>query len=108
LHSAQHAREHPELLGRSRLHATRTKDAAIVSRQTSGLEGLGCQNHQCPLWVNNGHDALKSRCPLYPQKRTLPGHNCMSAKCSDIRDIWEPSDPVTIRIFFSCGIGEIA
>jgi len=25
---------------------------------------------------------------------------------ADIRDIWEP--PVTIRIFFSCGIGEIA
>lgn len=23
---------------------------------------------QCPLWVISGHDAVKSRCPLYPRK----------------------------------------
>ena len=25
----------------------------------------------CPLWVKSGHGTVKSRCPLYPQKRTL-------------------------------------
>src|SRR5262249_18710298 len=24
----------------------------------------------CPLWVKNGHDVVKLRCPLYPRKRT--------------------------------------
>ncbi len=28
--------------------------------------GLG----QCPLWVISGHCARRSRCPLYPRKRT--------------------------------------
>ena len=34
-----------------------------------------------PLWVNNGDDALKSQCPLYPQKRTLLSATGMSALC---------------------------
>jgi hypothetical protein len=25
----------------------------------------------CPLWVISGHFAMRERCPLYPQKRTL-------------------------------------
>src|SRR6516165_2475656 len=28
-----------------------------------------------------GHETLKSRCPLYPRKRTLPGDSWMSALC---------------------------
>jgi hypothetical protein len=28
---------------------------------------------ECPLWVKTRHDALKSQCPLYSQKRTSPG-----------------------------------
>jgi hypothetical protein len=27
---------------------------------------------KCPLWVKSGHAALKLRCTLFPQKRTLP------------------------------------
>ena len=48
LQSARHERGHPELPNAgtssdrgSRQRATRTKDAAIVSRQASGLEGVG-------------------------------------------------------------------
>jgi hypothetical protein len=28
-------------------------------------------HRQCPLWVKSRHYGLKSRCPLYPQKRTF-------------------------------------
>jgi hypothetical protein len=46
LQSARHEREHPELPNagtnpRVADSATRAKDAAIVSRQTRGLEGVG-------------------------------------------------------------------
>jgi hypothetical protein len=41
LQSARHERGHPELPNAGTNRATRTKDAAIVSRQTSGLEGVG-------------------------------------------------------------------
>ena len=34
-----------------------------------------------PLWVKSRHDALKWRCPLYPQKRTLFSAVSMSALC---------------------------
>ena len=34
-----------------------------------------------PLWVKSRHDALKSRCPLFPQKRTLLSTTRMSALC---------------------------
>src|SRR5262245_55678801 len=37
--------------------------------------------NRCPLWVISGHDLIKSRCPLYPQKQTSPEHTLMSAKC---------------------------
>jgi hypothetical protein len=33
----------------------------------------------CPLWVKSRHDPLKSRCPLYPQKRTSLSVVAMSA-----------------------------
>jgi hypothetical protein len=36
---------------------------------------------RCPLWVKSRHDALKLRCPLYPQKRTLIEPVAMSALC---------------------------
>jgi hypothetical protein len=36
---------------------------------------------KCPLWVISGHRALKSRCLLYPQKRTLVERVVMSALC---------------------------
>jgi hypothetical protein len=39
------------------------------------------QSSRCPLWVKSGHEALKSRCPLYPQKRTSNGTLRMSALC---------------------------
>jgi hypothetical protein len=39
------------------------------------------QKLACPVRVKSGHDALKSRCPHYPQKRTLPDDTWMSAKC---------------------------
>jgi hypothetical protein len=32
-------------------------------------------------WVKSRHDVLKSPCPLYPQKRTLPCASWMSALC---------------------------
>jgi hypothetical protein len=32
-----------------------------------------------PLWVKSRHDAVKRRCPLYPQKRTSVGVMAMSA-----------------------------
>jgi hypothetical protein len=32
-----------------------------------------------PLWVKSGHRALKLRCPLYLQKRTLQDASWMSA-----------------------------
>ena len=35
----------------------------------------------CPFWVKSRHHGLKSQCPLYPQKRTLPADNWMSALC---------------------------
>jgi hypothetical protein len=31
--------------------------------------------------VKSGHEAFILRCPLYPRKRTLLGHQSMSAKC---------------------------
>jgi hypothetical protein len=31
--------------------------------------------------VKSRHETLNSRCPLYPQKRTLPGGTWMFAKC---------------------------
>ena len=36
---------------------------------------------QCRLWVKSRHDALNSRCPLYPRKRTLAETVVMSALC---------------------------
>jgi len=36
---------------------------------------------ECPLWVISGHDVIKSRCPLYPQKRTSVNAIAMSALC---------------------------
>ena len=42
----------------------RTKVHRIASHQIAA--------RQCPLWVKSGHGELKLRCPLYPQKRTLP------------------------------------
>jgi hypothetical protein len=33
------------------------------------------------IWVKTRHDAPKSRCLLYPQKRTFIGVNGMSPKC---------------------------
>src|SRR6516162_8510226 len=39
---------------------------------------IGCP---CPLWVKSRHDALKPRCPLYPQKRTSVRPPLMSALC---------------------------
>jgi len=38
-------------------------------------------NRRCPLWVISGHDVIKSRCPLYPQKRTFAERIGMSALC---------------------------
>src|SRR5262249_61584891 len=35
----------------------------------------------CPLWVKSRHSAEETRCPLYPQKRTLVERVEMSAKC---------------------------
>src|SRR5262245_683540 len=39
------------------------------------------RSRSCPLWVINGHDVIKPRCPLYPQKRTLLERVAMSALC---------------------------
>jgi hypothetical protein len=36
---------------------------------------------ECPLWVKSGHGQMSDRCPLYSQKRTLPGDSWMSALC---------------------------
>src|SRR6516162_3412784 len=36
---------------------------------------------QCPLWVKSRHSAQGTRCPLYPQKRTLIERVGMSALC---------------------------
>src|SRR5512142_3379329 len=46
----------------------------IVAGQTSFPEVAHCGTEgliaECPLWVKSRHGAAKSRCPLYPQKRT--------------------------------------
>jgi hypothetical protein len=47
------------------------------SHRATGRYELG---PQCPSWVTVGHDAVKSRCPLYPRKRTLDRSRRMSAK----------------------------
>ena len=47
--------------------------AGIYDRR-NGVQGSVCTapipSRPCPLWVKSRHDALKSRCPLYPQQRT--------------------------------------
>jgi hypothetical protein len=50
-------------------------------RGLKGVQSVEIWCCQCPLWVKTRHDALKTRCPLYRRKRTLPGDNWMSAKC---------------------------
>jgi hypothetical protein len=39
------------------------------------------QSRSCPLWVKSRHRAVKSPCPLYPQKRTSLSVTGMSALC---------------------------
>ena len=34
------------------------------------LEGVGCKDCTCPLWVKSGHVQCKMACPLYFRKRT--------------------------------------
>jgi NAD(P)-dependent dehydrogenase (short-subunit alcohol dehydrogenase family) len=50
--------------------------ARLLSAQGASIDG-----GECPRWVKNGHRALQSRCPLYPQERTWPSATVMSAKC---------------------------
>ena len=38
-------------------------------------------SRSCPLWVKSGHQRCRDRCPLYPQKRTPPECDPMSALC---------------------------
>src|SRR6516225_2374268 len=60
-----------------------------VSRWQRDHEGSGASSvdrrdqsqRRCPLWFKTGHDALQSRCPLYPQKRTWLGTIVVSALC---------------------------
>jgi putative tryptophan/tyrosine transport system substrate-binding protein len=40
-----------------------------------GYLGPGSAQSDRPLWVKSRHDPLKSPCPLYLEKRTLPGDN---------------------------------
>src|SRR5262249_52794875 len=62
-----------------------------------GVQGSVCTaailSRSCPLWVISGHCAVSDRCPLYPQKRTLPPDRPMSAMCQKrtLRDIRSPN-----------------
>ena len=89
LHSARHERGHPELPnagtnprvadhGYARLEP-RMRPSYRVKR--ADWKGLGCENHQCPLWVKSRHRKGSAECPLYPQKRTSAECVGMSALC---------------------------
>ena len=43
----------------------------MLAGHTGTLEVGRRRGDGCPLWVISGHDVIKSRCPLYPQKRTF-------------------------------------
>ena len=58
----------------------------IVSAQMSALIGVKIgfasaarDGGRCPRWVKSGRDALRFRCPLYPQQRTFSHAIRMSA-----------------------------
>src|SRR5262249_43201318 len=52
---------------------------AIVSRQTSRLEGVGCEDSVCPLWVTSRHVHCNTACPLWANS----GH-CSTDRCRRI------------------------
>ena len=71
---------------------------AVADKQTSHIiDCVGCVSHACSpnRWLKtnitlgyscrcrviSGHCITSVRCPLYPQKRTLPGASWMSALC---------------------------
>jgi hypothetical protein len=40
---------------------------------TASTIGMRQTRRECPLWIKSRHYGANLRCPLYPQKRTLPG-----------------------------------
>jgi hypothetical protein len=54
---------------------------AAPTRSPPSHYGGRATGRACPLWVKSRPRALKSRCPLYPQKRTLIEPVGMSALC---------------------------
>src|SRR5215831_18506641 len=73
---------HPKGLGPRRFSKEIT--AGICGRR-NGVSGSFCAaailSRSCPLWVKSGHCGAATRCPLYPQKRTLIERVVMSALC---------------------------
>jgi hypothetical protein len=51
------------------------------SASHSPLKPKADECRRCPLWVISGHSITSTRCPLYPQKRTLVEPAVMSSLC---------------------------
>jgi len=66
-------------------HADNWLITAGIYVRRNGVQGSVCtaaiRSRSCPPWVKSRHEDLNSRCPLYPQKRTLSGDSWMSALC---------------------------
>jgi len=75
-------------------------DRHFAWQQASGPNALGQKRTLTSAWAMSA----------LPPKADIVQHvgNVRFVPIADIRDICERSDPIAIRIFSSCGIGEIA
>jgi hypothetical protein len=71
----------PTEINQRRQPLTTSRTKSRRSGSGASLHTVATPSRSCLLWVKSRHDDLNSRCPLYPQKRTLLEPVAMSALC---------------------------